>query len=100
MIRTIITFTAGNPPDLALLPTDLGKEIVKLLSDGTETRIEYRREVETVRECEDGLDLHYAYFPASGRGAVCTNAGSDWTDADSMDDLVDRWENFEERWSN
>ena len=46
-----------------------------------------------------GEELHYCYL-SSGRGGVATNGYTDWTDCNNLDDLINRWENYETRWAN
>ena len=77
------------------LPLDMRAEIAAALAAGTETAIEYDRTGEY-----NAQPIHHVYFPNAGRGGVCGGGNTDWTDCDSMEDLADRWANYEERWAN
>ncbi len=95
-VLTIDAASIEYPGTLAVsLPCDIAAEACKCLTDGSETAIEYRVDVEP-----NGQSTHYVYFPNAGRGGVCDGADSQWTDCSSMDDLIDRYANFEDRWSN
>ncbi len=72
------------------LPIDMGQEVSAALLSGREEAIEYVRNGGT----------HYVYFPSAGRGGVCQGGNTDWTDCDGINDLADRWANYESRWSN
>lgn len=43
---------------------------------------------------------NYCYFPAAGRGGVCSNGLTDWTDCTGLDDLEYRWKTYETNWVN
>lgn len=49
---------------------------------------------------QTGTATEYLYLPDPGRGGVCEGGDPEWTDADDMDDLIDRWANYETHWSN
>lgn len=87
---TIITGDDLDIIDSIITRCDMRDETIDALRSGAETAVEYR---------VDG-DLHLLYFPAACRGAACTNGNSQWTDCDGLDDLADRYANYEERWSN
>ena len=108
---TEYTFTADNMEQGLLqvvnLPDDMEKEMWSLLDAGQEDAIEWRLASVGVVRTDAGHRedlIHFMYFPKSRRGACCPQQGgsSDWTDADSLDDLVDRWVdrwvNCETRW--
>lgn len=43
------------------------------------------------------------YIPSIGRGAVCEGGNSEWSDADSAEDLLARYQSMgtdDDRWSN
>lgn len=94
--RTIIIATNIDDAEI-IARCDMRSEAMDALRDGSETAIQYE-----VREDRDdpNATLHLLYLPNAGRGAACTNGDSRWTDCDGIDDLADRWANYEERWSN
>lgn len=70
------------------LDADLIEEIRKALRDGGETQVEVYKGSPT-----------YAYFPTLGRGCVDDGGGTshNWSDADSLDDLAERWAEYQAR---
>ena len=46
-----------------------------------------------------GDELYYCYL-SNGRGGVATNGYTDWTDCESLEDLMDRWDDYDNRWAN
>lgn len=79
------------------LPCDMAREIRGAFGRSDATMAIYSRVPSDPRT---HVATHYLYFPACGRGAVCDNGDSQWTDCTSLEDLVDRWANYHERWSN
>jgi hypothetical protein len=71
--------------------TSLYGEIKQAILDGRETAIDLLALTAAGRE--------FAFFPNSRRGVVCEGGNCQWTVADSLDDLKDRWSNYEERWT-
>ncbi len=70
------------------LPLDMRDEINLSLKSKKEEAVEYEREGDT----------HYAFFSNCSRGGVCQGGITDWTDAFSMANLRDRWENYDRLW--
>jgi hypothetical protein len=88
MKEKITAATCGG--EIESLPIDMRDAVVDALESGRESVIDYYRDEST----------HYVYFPRSMRGGVCQGGQTDWTDCTSMDDLIDRWSNYDDRWSN
>lgn len=97
MNATETILTLDNLPDDQpyALPCDMASEITEALRSGRETHIDYRREWEYSQEA-----THFIYFPTAGRGGACEGGNTDWTDCDGLDDLAERWANYDEQWSN
>lgn len=90
------TITGDNFREVAdRLPLDMRTEVDEALMFNYESLVEYRRTWD-----HNDQPTHYAFFPNLLRGGVCDGGNTDWTDCTSMEDLVDRWENYQERWSN
>ncbi len=76
------------------LPSDMQRETQRAIASGDETAVEYAN-------LPAGFGCtHYVYFPSAGRGGVCNGGNTEWTDCDGLNDLADRWENYDERWCN
>jgi hypothetical protein len=88
----VINFNLSNKKsiDYLVTPCDMAQEIIQSLEHvASESSVLFAR-------CE-GTD--YCYFPAAGRGAVCTGGLSEWTDCSGMDDLERRWNDYDNSWS-
>ena len=84
-MRFSITDAEQLPPDLRSAAGDdeaAGWQACKLVGDADGPRTAY-----------------FLYLPRQRRGAVCVGGPSEWTDADSLDDLMDRWANYDARWA-
>jgi hypothetical protein len=88
----VINFNLSNKESIddLVTPCDMAKEITESLENASESSVLFASYEGT----------HYCYFPAAGRGAVCTDANSEWTDCFSMDDLERRWNDYDNSWSN
>lgn len=73
---------------------DMRQEIAEAFGVGRENAIEYRR------INGSGNTVEYVYFPQCGRGGVCEGGNTEWTDCTDLDDLADRWENYDDLWIN
>lgn len=91
LVDTILT-AASN---LDGLPTDMAEAFRCALAAGETLAAEYRCEGEY-----NSQSTHYLYLPGAGRGGVCTGGETEWTDCNGMDDLADRWENYDDCWCN
>lgn len=78
-----------------IMPIDMAEEAIDALTSDREKTVLYG----VIFDAE-GVKTHYVWFPQAGRGGVCEGGNTDWTDCDSLEDLMDRWENWETRWSN
>lgn len=87
--------TKDNIEACDLMPSDMRREAKAALESASEIAVYYVESVLPGRE-----KTHYLYFPLAGRGAVCTNGPSEWTDCNSLEDLANRWDNYDEMWSN
>lgn len=90
----VITITAADDCE-QITSMSLRDEAERALESGREKAVEYRRDAEYNSQATE-----YLYLPNAGRGGVNNGGDSDWTDCTSMDDLADRWENYEDRWVN
>lgn len=72
-------------------PLDMLSEIRTALTNGIETEIIF----------EDRNELVLCFFPNADRGGIsCQGGFTDWTDCSSVEDLLHRWENYDDYWSN
>lgn len=82
---------AGDAIESERLPGDVQSDAEKSLAKGEPVqygvaRLSQRSDIPHAHR----YDVHFAYFPEPGRAAVWTNGDADWTDATSLDDLIDR----------
>lgn len=87
--------TLDNLDAVECLPPDMGKEAYNALTAGREKSVLYCAEFDQNKE-----KTHYLWLPNAGRGGVCCGGNTEWTDCDSLEDLANRWDNYEEGWSN
>ena len=92
--------------DFGHLYGDMREEAYRALAGGSEDRVEVYAGPrvllgprhpwrDDVAETADTPEITMAYFPTAGRGAACTNGDSLWSDADGLDDLAARLEQYE-----
>lgn len=93
--NTILTTgNINNEQNTGGLPTDILAAARESLAAGWETAIECRR-----TGGYNEQPMHFAYFPEAGRGAVSGGGNADWTACHSLDNLMDRWVNYDQRWN-
>lgn len=87
-----IIFTPENLEDRIdeVFAIDMSDEIKKAVESKSEDLITYQS-LEEYSLC---------FFPNAGRGGIVTNGETDWTDCSSVDDLEERWANYDEKWCN
>ena len=81
----------------AIVATDMRAEAEKAIGSGS---ILYATDGPYADDDASRVTTNYLYVDAWGRGAVNVGADSEWTDCTSLGDLTDRWEHYDERWSN
>ncbi len=92
---TATTITAANLEDSeGGMYEDIWREIDAALQQGSEDHVEYER-IPT-----SSTVIERVFFPRSGRGGVCEGGNTEWTDCTSLEDLADRWANYDDRWAN
>ena len=80
----LTTITADNLHTITAL--DLNEEATEAVANGQPVEhAQYHNE-------ETDLRLEVVYFPEAGRAGVCAGGDSEWTDADSAEDAIDRYE--------
>jgi hypothetical protein len=92
----VATLTSENfdRDDCGISACDIRDEIAKVFADGSEAAVQVAR-----CRYEGGQVGSLAYFPNAGRGAVATGGPSEWTDCDSIADLLRRYRD-RSLWSN
>ena len=88
---TVTIGTLKEFTDLNHNPVDMIEEISNAITNEKEDSIVYENRNGTA---------YYCYFPKSKRGGVCSNELTNWTDCHSLDNLEDRWNNYDEQWRN
>jgi len=79
------------------MPVSLVAEIKRCFEWGREEAVEHCIFVD---ESQGPEPQHFCYFPRSGRGCAGYASNLEWTDCDGLNDLIDRYENYETRWCN
>ena len=89
------TYTLQNIDSLNTY-MDMTIEAKNALNSGSETEILFARSG-MPNDVEPPV---FMFFPNAKRGAACCRGYSGWTDCDSIKDLQDRYENYDDRWIN
>jgi hypothetical protein len=69
-------------------PNDMRNEIISALT-GTEEDVIYYASWQYEGEAES---RHYVLFPQAGRGGVCAGGFTEWTDANTLDEIEQQYE--------